>query len=223
MKIVGNVLKKSVSILLLIVFTLSVTGCSRFDPEQYVESTLNFNFKGEVEAYAEFVNKSAESLQQEYDQMVADTDVENFKTFFDISFVSDETKEEIISFYKELFSHAKYNISGSEKSDDGYSVTVIVSPLDIFYQSNEDLNTFVAEFNENNQNFVYEDLTDEEYDDVYAQGILKVLNQHLESVGYLEDRTYTVKVIKSNNSYSIDSTSFDAVCQDVVAYELPSE
>ena len=223
MKSVETGFRKLVSLLLVLIFTLAVTGCSRFDPAQYVEATLDFNFKGEIEAYAEIVDKSADTLEQEYNLMMETTDVENFKTFFDIGSISDETKVKVISFYQELFTKANYETTGTEKVDDGYEVTVEVSPLDIFYQSHEDVNAFIAEFNENNEDLAYADLTESEYEDVYAQGVLEVLQKHLDSVGYLERRTFTVKVLKDNNSYSIDSEGFDAVCEAVVAYEVPAK
>ena len=208
---------------LLLIFTLAAAGCARFDPAQYVMSTLDFNFKGEVEQYAKIVDKSADTLQKEYDQMMEWTDLENFKTFFDIDSTSDETNALVISFYKELFAKADYKASGTEKTEDSYEVTVKVAPLDIFYQSYEDINAFVAEFNENNKNFVYADLADYEYEDVYARGVLDVLKNHLDSVGYLKERTFTVRIQKDHNSYSINAEDFDAVCEAVVAYEVPDE
>ena len=107
-----------------------LTGCvQKFDAEGYVKACLDALYMRDYEEYAQQVGISVEEAQSDMEGQVDE--------FLESAFAGDTlTSEEDRQAYRdtmiEIYSLAKYEVTGSEENDGDYIVTVSVQPSNIF-------------------------------------------------------------------------------------------
>lgn len=115
------------------------TACARKpDPEKYVKATLDAVYHRECGTYAELIHIS----ESQAEEAIEKTFLENIETAFEgDTLTSEEDKEAYTNAVREIYKLARYEVTESEETDSGYSVTVAAEPCRIF----ENLENSVSE------------------------------------------------------------------------------
>lgn len=212
---------KPISLFLSLVLLLSLlSGCGKeeeFDASSYVQLGLDAIYLGKAEPYAEILNESPETILKNYEAGI-NAEVDTFIQFFSIRSMTDEMRAEVAVFYKELYSHARYEVKDAQKREDGvYAVEVTVSPIRLFPLITEELKVFFDAFNEDTKNGVYDDLTEEEFETKYAQGILELSTQYLDKIQYASTETVLLTV-SQNQKHSYQLDNFQEIDSKIIQY-----
>ena len=83
-----HITKKMLALMLALVTTLSLSGCSlfaQFDASGYTQAVLDAATKAEFDKYIELTNSTAEDAQAEYDEVL-----ESFLAEFEAVSISEE-------------------------------------------------------------------------------------------------------------------------------------
>lgn len=218
------ILVKKVSLLSLLAGILaaciSLSGCNIFfDPQKYLQVSLDALYKGDTSEYAEMVGISQEQAQQTYKES-CQSELELFAKLYQIDPVSESVKGRICDLYKQLYSMISYTV-GEDVSEDGVCmVELTVKPINFFVDIHHSVEEYVKAFNNNATSGAYNDVSSQEYMDIYANGLLDLFFSNLSSAGY-GDEIYLTVVIDhdtSSNSYSISSDSLIEIADAVIAY-----
>ena len=95
-----------------------------------------------------------------------------------------------------------------------------VYPIDIFQKVNdEDSEAFLADIQERANAGEFVNMTDDEYEVVWAQAIIDMVSARIDSIGYLDPQTISVQVVKGeDNVYVIDDSDFNRIDSLIIAY-----
>lgn len=173
----------------------SLTGRS-FDAGKYVDACISFLYRGEFDAYMEQVEISLGEAQKDY-QAGIESEVQFLLNQFDCPEVTPQVTKSLTQFYTDLYKKTKFEIKNTTKIDnDTYSVSVEIYPLDTFKNARDEINDFIDSFNARNDEGEFADMTVIEYDSIFMEGVLAVLNTYLSKTDYLEPQTILVQVVR---------------------------
>ncbi|MCU6687704.1 hypothetical protein OCV99_14425 [Dorea acetigenes] len=124
--------KKGIMILLTLMMSLAMlSGCGakELDAEAAVDAYLRAELQGDIDDYAELLGRDKEDVQEEYDTNIDDM----MEMFAEVEVLGGSFTDDFPQAVKDVLASAKYEITGSEKDDDGnYTVDVTVYPSDVF-------------------------------------------------------------------------------------------
>lgn len=123
-------MKKIISILLCIVITASLTGCtSDNEVQRYLQALLDASYKNDPTMFVDMKLGSEKEAQALYSQGV-DTGIETFCTTLS---VPEELKGDFRQIYMDMLSKVHYTVGDAEKQSDGsYIVTVTYEKMIVF-------------------------------------------------------------------------------------------
>ena len=123
-------MKKIISILLCIVITASLTGCtSDNEVQRYLQALLDASYKNDPTLFVDMKLGSEKEAQALYSQGV-DTGIETFCTTLS---VPEELKGDFRQIYMDMLSKVHYTVGDAEKQSDGsYIVTVTYEKMIVF-------------------------------------------------------------------------------------------
>ena len=95
-----------------------------------------------------------------------------------------------------------------------------VYPIDIFQKVNdEDSEAFLADMQGRAAAGEFVNMTDDEYEVVWAQAIIDMVSARIDSIGYLDPQTISVQVVKGeDNVYVIDDSDFNRIDSLIISY-----
>ena len=95
-----------------------------------------------------------------------------------------------------------------------------VYPIDIFQKVNdEDSEAFLADMQKRAEAGEFVNMTDDEYEVVWAQAIIDMVSARIGSIGYLDPQTISVQVVKGeDNVYVIDDSDFNRIDSLIISY-----
>lgn len=212
--------RKLTALLLAALLMLGCAGCSSVSDMlavTLVEGNLNAIYRNETtENYLKLVSSTEEEVEEMYLEGL-EASAEGFAYYFDISYLTDELKAEIVELYKTIFSMAKYTVGDASKvSDDTYAVSVTIEPLNIFELVIEDYEALLDSFNAKYADVDAESLTEEQYMEIdadYADMVLELVNSKLSEASCGEPVKMLISVECEDDVWSISSESladFDA-------------
>lgn len=210
---------RTLSVLFLLVCFL-FSGCSLFfNPQEYLQASLDAIYKGKTSEYAEMVGISEYQAEQNYQQNYQ-SEVETFAKLYQIDPVSDAVKTRICDLYQQLYSQVSYTVGDDITKDGAYMVQLTVNPIELFVDVQPAVESYVKDFNNNAASGVYNEITAEEYMDIYANGLLDVFFANLPSVRYGDEIKLTIQIDhdSKNNTYSISTQSLSDIAEAVIAY-----
>ncbi len=209
-----------------------------FDAAGYVQGILDNIYLGDSGQYRRMVEITEEEAYAEYLAGV-EAEADYFLKYYNLE-VSEELREDIIKLYQQIYAKAQYEVTGVTKAPEGesYQVEVVISPIDVFLHSEEDILDAVAVFIEKADSADYfspeidvmadfwENVNLEKFEkekqqlsDEICRIILKTIRENLPESDYLEERTVVVKVEKdSNGFYSSDSEAIAQMDREIIAY-----
>ena len=201
-------------------------GCTK-EPEIdfaniYVQGVLDTIYLGQQSKDFLDITKigTLSQLGEEYENgMKAEADY--FSYYFNLEDGAEAFEEELIDMYKAIYQHAKYEVRASSKIDATYYVDVVVSPIDVIYKVvEEDLASYIEDFEASAEDGEFDELTEEEYNNLYTSGIIELVQENLQSVGYYEDQTITVEVVENSEDglYYIHGNGLAEIDEIIIKY-----
>ena len=138
--------KKRVAIICVLAAVLLLAGCGGgFDASGYVRGVLNNIYLGDSAEYTKMVDITEEEAAEEYEQGI-EVEADFFLQYYGIGEVSDDVYQQIVDMYKTIYQQSKFEVQEAVKNGDDYNVEVLISPIDVIVNSEEDISAAVDEF-----------------------------------------------------------------------------
>ncbi|HJC57379.1 MAG TPA: hypothetical protein H9700_08430 [Candidatus Eisenbergiella intestinipullorum] len=209
-------MKKRAMLLVVLAVVLLMAGCSGFDATKYVRGALNNIYLGDPAEYMELVDVTEEEAAEEYEQGI-EVEADFFLQYYGIGEVSDEVYRQIVEMYKEIYKQSKFEVQEAVKNGDDYNVEVLISPIDVIVNSEDDISTAVDEFVTSADPADYPD--DLSLNDALARLVIGVIDQNMPDLGWLEQKSVIVKVEKDDAGYyGLSDDAVSQLDQDMIAY-----
>ena len=196
---------------------LLLTGCSGgFDASKYVRGALNNIYLGDSSEYMELVDITEEEAAEEYEQGI-EVEADFFLQYYGIGEVSDGVYQQIVDMYKTIYRQAKFEVQEAVRNGDDYNVEVLISPIDVIVNSEEDISAAVDAFVASADPADY---TDEQVlNDALAQIVVDVILGNMPDLGWQDQKSVIVKVEKDDAGYyGLSSDAISQLDQDMIAY-----
>ena len=190
--------------------TISLLTQGEFDASGYVQGIMDASYKGEFEKYIKLTQDTEENAKTAY-EAVMETKAEGLANYTAVT-LNDEMKAKFIEFSKQIYQKAKYEVSDAKKTDKGFTVDIIISPMLILQSISNEGKNYVADFNEKNANGDFAELSDDEFAEEYGKGIIQVFENSIPTIQYDEPVTITVNVIlQEDKVYTMKAEEFTKI------------
>ena len=215
-------MKKITLMVICAIGLLLMSGCSgAFEPSGFVKGNLDVVYLGQIsDEFLEMQGDGStkESLAAFYEEGM-ETVAGYYAEYFQIETVTDETKAKLMAVCKELYGRAKYSVGENTADGDGYIVPVTIEPVDCLKKvMDEDIDAYLEDFEARMDSGEFDDMTDEEYEDAWAAGIIELLQKRIDSAGYEAAVTVEVKLVMNDEElYTISDESMTEIDTHIVA------
>ena len=221
-------MKKRIALLLAvtIISMAAFAGCGSGSQKDfaavYVQGILDTLYLGQYNSdfLALTDYESEDQLAREYENgILAETDY--FAYYFNVSTLSEKTRTDLEELYKEIYSFSKYQVNPSTGAEGSYDVNVVVSPIDVIQKvMDEDIQDYIASLQARYEDGTFEDLSEEAYEDIYVSGIIGLIKDRMTDIGYLEDQTITVHVVKDaeDGLYYVQDDGLAQIDEHIIKY-----
>lgn len=209
--------KKRVAIIWVLAAVLLLAGCGGgFDASDYVRGVLNNIYLGDSAEYTKMVDITEEEAAEEYEQGI-EVEADFFLQYYGIGEVSDDVYQQIVDMYKTIYQQSKFEVQEAVKNGDDYNVEVLISPIDVIVNSEEDISAAVDEFVAAADPADYPD--DLSINDALARIVVDVINGNMPELGWQDQKSIIVKVEKDDAGYyGLSSDAISQLDQDMIAY-----
>lgn len=214
--------KLSLLVAILILLSLSFSGCSRFrqdkfDAPGYVKAILDSTYKGKMPEKDGVLDTTEDKVQSNFDTSMEKT-AKNFAAYYGIENPSQEILDSFTEWMKKVYSQSSYKVTADESSSDKvYNVVVTLQPINILDASENSVNKYIRDFNANNKSKKFAEYTKEQYNALYANGLLKLLNDYADSMTYREEVTVPVLVsLSDDNRYQADPNALNEISRKII-------
>lgn len=209
--------KKRVAIICVLAAVLLLAGCGGgFDASGYVRGVLNNIYLGDSAEYTKMVDITEEEAAEEYKQGI-EVEADFFLQYYGIGEVSDDVYQQIVDMYKTIYQQSKFEVQEAIKNGDDYNVEVLISPIDVIVNSEEDISAAVDEFVAAADPADYPD--DLSINDALARIVVDVINGNMPELGWQDQKSIIVKVEKDDAGYyGLSSDAISQLDQDMIAY-----
>lgn len=209
--------KKRVAIIWVLAAVLLLAGCGGgFDASGYVRGVLNNIYLGDSAEYTKMVDITEEEAAEEYEQGI-EVEADFFLQYYGIGEVSDDVYQQIVDMYKTIYQQSKFEVQEAIKNGDDYNVEVLISPIDVIVNSEEDISAAVDEFVAAADPADYPD--DLSINDALARIVVDVINGNMPELGWQDQKSIIVKVEKDDAGYyGLSSDAISQLDQDMIAY-----
>ena len=209
--------KKRVAIICVLAAVLLLAGCGGgFDASGYVRGVLNNIYLGDSAEYTKLVDITEEEAAEEYEQGI-EVEADFFLQYYGIGEVSDDVYQQIVDMYKTIYQQSKFEVQEAVKNGDDYNVEVLISPIDVIVNSEEDISAAVDEFVAAADPADYPD--DLSINDALARIVVDVINGNMPELGWQDQKSIIVKVEKDDAGYyGLSSDAISQLDQDMIAY-----
>lgn len=212
--------KKYISLLLCLLFIISLSGCAKKDEKRYqsyVKSLIAINYLGATDDYIKATGANKQDAIALYDANIRIL-TDNLLRYYDITLTEDsDLRKEYEELAKNIYSKVNYKVSNAYKVNDVYKVDVEISPINILAQTKEDVIKHIDDFNQKVANGDFNDYTVDSYNDAFSEGILEILNKGCEDIQYADPVTVTVVIITNDKSYYISDEDFLSIDAAMIA------
>lgn len=215
--------KKILLMLILSVLCVTMGGCVRlFDCSGYIQGMLDATYKGKFDDYAQTTGSSVEDIQTDYDQFIEhETKILlHFCGLTDDDVIPQDLSDDLKEIIKNIYSQARYTVKEADR--DG-NVEIDIEPLDIYNSVYKEFLEFNEDFKKRNNNYEFEDCTDEEFTRQYLEPLIKILKEHEDHLEYKEPVTIDVTVAPDDDGkYTISNEEVTEIYNAVVNYNIDS-
>lgn len=211
-------------ICLLLIVTM--TGCSanvekRY--QSYIKSLIAINYLGATKDYIEASGANeadADALYQKNIDLLTD----NILTYYSVNIEdAPEMREGFEALARNIYSKANYKVDKARKDGSVYLVDITIYPIHLFAQTSAEVTAYVNSFNEEVKAGTYNDYSLADYETVFAQGLLDILNSGCENMTYAEPEIVTVEIIEDGERYYISDRDFMAIDTAIIHSAIAEE
>lgn len=200
-----------------------LAGCGMFfAATDLVQGNLDVIYRNEyTQEYLDSVTMTAEEADAQYEEGIG-VEVEYFAYYFDIllEYCDESYEERIADLYHEIYAHSKYEVGGQTQNGDTYLVELTVYPIDIMVNVvEEDAEAFMADWQARGEAGEFDEFTDQEFEEAWADGIISLVEARVDDIGYLEPEVISVQITPDEDGvYSISDNDFQRIDSLIIAY-----
>ena len=119
--------------------------------------------------------------------------------------------------YKEIYLYSRFEVKEAVKNGNDFFVEVLISPIDIIVNSEDDIMDAVNEFIDTANPDEYADQV--AINDALGQLVVDVIKRNLSNLGYQDQRSVIVKVeMDAYGYYGLSKNAIGLLDQDMIAY-----
>ena len=188
--------------------------------EGYVQSVLDTNYHGEFDDYMAITGATKEQASN-INEAHAVNLTEQLAEQYDIHLgqLPPEIGDTLVEICSELYKKASYSVDEVQKDGETVYVNISIKPIDFLEPASDAVAEYTSKFNDRAKAGEFEKMTESEYENEYAEGILEVLQDVVKTVGYADQVTYRIKIqynAETGMSY-IGDDALDAINQLILA------
>ncbi len=219
-------MKRVLCALLAVLLLCALSACGKKDEPApaasedlaaLVQGKLDGLYLGQYsESYLAAMGTTAEACQQEYQENL-EINAEYFARYFQIDNLTDELKTELVDFYKELFSQARYTVGEvSQIDENNWAVNVSLQPIDLPQQMLDGWDEWMEPFRTKYAGSDFDSMNESAYqkaDAEWARYVIDLAKDRLGNLSYRDEEPLAVQVIRNedgswtlseNDIYTID-------------------
>ncbi len=201
----------TVVVIALLTLLMVMQGCVKQENpnlktyQEYVKALLDVNYHGDYEMYEQI--SGSDNGADIHNECIADVAGLLAASFaIEEDMLSADMLERLNSVSEELCGKASYSVDEAVYSDDIYTVKVNAESLNYFETAKTAFDTYIDDFNNRAANGEFLDMTEGDYETIYAEGVIELLEAALEECSYGEKSSYivTIQVNENGESYVSD-------------------
>lgn len=202
-----------------LILLLCSCGMSASDAQTYVKGHLDSVYLNiHSEKYLELTGLDISECKNDYAHGI-EQEVEYFLSYAQIEGVSDETVERINRMYRQIYPHSKYEVGEVTKGSDRIFVNVTIYPIDVIVKAYDNgIEAFTEEFGRRADAGEFDDISDAEREELWADGIISAVEAQLDSVGYLEPVTISAQIIEEDGYYVLSEDDLRRIDELIIQY-----
>lgn len=184
----------------------------------YVQALMDCMYLCDPTAYSEITGYDEDECYDIYwDGLYAEANV--FLDYLGVDEASEDLMDEIAYMLSYTYDYSDYYVTEANDGD----VDVTIYPMNIYIDSYKDVQAFVDEFNQRNENYEFSDYTDDEYMNAYVMPIIDIFYDYIYDMTYADPVTVTVHVdIDSDGNMSISEDDFNLIDYYIINYDFES-
>ena len=161
----------------------------------YVQSVLDANYHGDHAVYMQITGANKEQASKMTDAHAVNMAEQMADIYaIQLDMIPGTIGQRLTEIGYQVYKAAMYSVDGVEKSGETVYVTVSVSPLQFYQGAAEGIDSFIDSFNERAKLGEFEMLSENEYENEYAEGIVAVLEDAVKNLKYEEAKTYRIQI-----------------------------
>ena len=134
-----------------------------------------------------------------------------------------EMREQFESLAKNIYSKVNYKVDKARKDGSVYLVDITIYPINLFAQTSADVTAYVDTFNNDVKAGTYNDYSLTDYETLFAQGLIDILNAGCENMSYADPQVVTVEIIEDGNKYYISDRDFMQIDAAMISSAIVTE
>ena len=121
--------------------------------------------------------------------------------------------------YRQIYPHSKYEVGEVTKGSDRIFVSVTIYPIDVIVKAYDNgIEAFTEEFGRRADAGEFDDISDAEREELWADGIISAVEAQLDSVGYLEPVTISAQIIEEDGYYVLSEDDLRRIDELIIQY-----
>lgn len=214
-------IKKYIALSLALISTLLLCSCGKKDKntayKDYVKSLIGINYLGATDDYIESTGCNKEDAIALYNTNI-NVLTDSILSYYGVTLPEgSELREEYFELAKKIYSKVDYSVSKPYTSDDTTKLDVEIKPINIFEQTKAEVILYIDSFNVRVANGEFNEYTVDMYNEVFAKGLLTVLNNCCENIEYAAPTKVTVTIIENGDTFYISDADFLAIDAAILA------
>ena len=205
----------STLLILIMIAMLSLTGCRDDEPTteaptteaptedlsyleaytQYVQSILDANYHGDCTLYMQITGASeqqAGKMAEAHAVNLAEQMAELYA--IQLKQIPAVIGDRLTEVAYDVYEKSVYTVSDAEKVGEKIYVSISVQPLKFYHGVAEQIEAYIENFNARAKDGEFEHLTESEYENEYAEGVLDILEASTENIELENERTYRIQI-----------------------------
>ena len=208
----------SALLILIMIAMILLTGCREDEPEttteapittdaptedlsyldaytQYVQSIMDANYHGDCTLYMQITGASeqqAGKMAEAHAVNLAEQMAELYA--IQLKQIPAEIGDRLTEVAYDVYEKSVYTVSDAEKVGEKIYVSISVQPLKFYHGVAEQIEAYIENFNARAKDGEFEHLTESEYENEYAKGVLDILEASTENLEFEDERTYRIQI-----------------------------
>ncbi|MBS5522679.1 MAG: hypothetical protein KHX56_10460 [Clostridiales bacterium] len=205
------------------ILCLPLGGCIKtFDCSGYIQSMLDATYKGELEGYAKATKSDLSDIEEDYRQFI-EHETEILLHFCGLTkddMIPDDLVVQLREIVENMCKQVRYSVKEADRNG---NVDIDIEPLDIYNSVYKEFLDFNTQFTERNNNYEFEDYTDEEFTRAYLEPLISILKKQQDQLSYREPVTVKVVVAPDDDGrYTISNEEVTQIYNTMINYTIDS-